>query len=142
MGITEDEKKAIVSYRIEKAKVTIKEATTLTTFGYWNLVANRLYYATFYAVTSLLIHRGFQIKTHSGVQVLFNQELVQNNILSLEERRLYSRLFQMRQTGDYDDCFDWDKEDVEPLIQPAENLISKIYGILYPDNSTTISNNE
>lgn len=58
-----------------------------------------------------------------------------------EDEKDICRLFQMRQTGDYDDCFDWDKEDVEPLIQPAENLISKIYGILYPD-STTINSNE
>lgn len=130
MGITEDEKKAIVAYRIERAQATIEKATVLTTLGYWNLVANRLYYAAFYAVTSLLISKGFQIKTHSGVQVLCNQELVSKNILSVEERRLYSRLFQMRQTGDYDDCFDWEREDVEPLIQPTQNLVIKIKSII------------
>jgi len=32
----------------------------------------------------------------------------------------------MRQTGDYDDCFDYDKEDVESLIPSTENLINKI----------------
>jgi uncharacterized protein (UPF0332 family) len=32
----------------------------------------------------------------------------------------------MRQTGDYDDYIDFKKEDVLELIEPANELISKI----------------
>ncbi len=36
----------------------------------------------------------------------------------------------MRRTGDYDDTFDYEKEDVEPLIQPTAALIAKIASII------------
>lgn len=35
----------------------------------------------------------------------------------------------MRQTGDYDDLYDWDESQVRPLIAPVENLLAKINAI-------------
>lgn len=32
----------------------------------------------------------------------------------------------MRQTGDYEDLFDWEAEDVLPLIPKVEDLIYRI----------------
>lgn len=36
----------------------------------------------------------------------------------------------MRQAGDYDDMFDWTKEDIEPLFPKTEALIDKLRNLI------------
>jgi len=55
MSLTNDERDAIISFRIQKAKDTLNEAEGIATLGYWNAVANRLYYACYYITSALLI---------------------------------------------------------------------------------------
>lgn len=50
--------------------------------------------------------------------------------LSKDDARLISRLQNMRNSGDYDDLFDWTEEDVIPLIEPTEKLIQKIRSLI------------
>lgn len=54
------------------------------------------------------------------------QEFVHKGLLSREDAKLASRLQNMRQSGDYDDMFDWTEEDVLPLFEKTENLITKM----------------
>lgn len=55
---------------------------------------------------------------------------VENGLLSKEDSRLLGRLFSMRQTGDYEDLFDWEEEDVAPLIPKVEDYIERISKIV------------
>ena len=43
MSLTDEERRAIVSFRIQKAEETLGEAIGIATLGYWNAVANRLF---------------------------------------------------------------------------------------------------
>ena len=47
-------KEDLIKYRIERAKESLDESIILSETGHWNTVANRLYYASFYAVNALL----------------------------------------------------------------------------------------
>ena len=58
MTLKSQERNDIVSYRLERARQTLKEAEDIGRLGYWNLAANRLYYAAYYASAALLIHNG------------------------------------------------------------------------------------
>lgn len=80
MSLSEEERNAIIAYRVDKALQTLNEALGISSLGYWNAVANRLY--------------------------------------------------ELRQSGDYDDLFHLEKEDVLPLIQPAENYINELKALL------------
>lgn len=40
------------------------------------------------------------------------------------------RLFRMRQTGDYDDLWDWTEHDILPLVPETKQLISKIESLI------------
>lgn len=51
---------------------------------------------------------------------------VKDGILTNDDAHLIGRLFSMRQTGDYEDLFDWEAEDVLPLIPKVEDLIYRI----------------
>jgi len=91
----------LIQYRIEKAKETYQEALLMQRENHWNTCANRLYYSCFYAVTALLEKDGFISSKHSGVKSLFNQHIVKTGKISKEKGKLYNRLFDARQEGDY-----------------------------------------
>ena len=130
MSLTDEERKAVVQFRMEKAKNTFSEIALLTDNALWHTAANRLYYACFYAVTALLIQNGSTTKTHSGVINQFGLNFVKTNIFSPQEGRLFQNLFELRQGGDYEDWIAISEEDVIPLVEPAKNLIDKIERLL------------
>lgn len=49
MPLTDEERRAIVVYRLEKAEGALVEARDCASLGHWTLAANRLYYAAYYA---------------------------------------------------------------------------------------------
>lgn len=53
-------------------------------------------------------------------------KMLPGRVKSYESGKFYTDIFDMRQTGDYDDYIDFKKEDVLDLIGPANELISKI----------------
>lgn len=67
MGLTFDEKRALINYRIQKSRNSLIEATDNANLGHWSLVANRLYYSLFHAATALLTDKGMTAKTHGGL---------------------------------------------------------------------------
>ena len=126
MTLKADERAAIVAYRLEKALKTIQEVKDVGAIGYWTLSANRLYYAAYYASVALLINNNIDASTHKGVIRMISQEFVRKDILSMEDSQLLGRLFNMRQTGDYEDLFDWEEKDVRPLIPKVEDYMRRI----------------
>ena len=130
MALTEEEKKALIAYRKEKADSVYVEAEDNAKLGHWSLAANRLYYALFHVSTALLVKYGYNAKTHAGVICSLGQHFVETGVLNSSDGKLISRLQSMRQSGDYDDLFDWSQEDVEPYFEPTRALIEKIKGLL------------
>jgi uncharacterized protein (UPF0332 family) len=92
----------------------------------WIIAVNRLYYACYYPVIALLIDKDIHAQTHSGVRQMFGLHFVKSGLIYKESGKFYNDIFDMRQTGDYDDYIDFEKEDVLDLIVPANELISKI----------------
>ena len=43
---------------------------------------------------------------------------------------MYSQLFTWRQKGDYDDLFDFHKDNVEPYFEPVNDFISMIESMI------------
>lgn len=126
MSLTYDERKAIVTFRLEKAQKAIRHAEANIGMGFVEVSANRLYYAAYYAVSALLIANGFKAQTHSGIISLFGQHFVRTGIVSKEDGKLYAQLFSYRLKGDYEDNFDLDFDEIKPLVEPAKAFISRI----------------
>jgi uncharacterized protein (UPF0332 family) len=126
MSLTEEERKAITSYRITKSKETLAEAKGIATLNFWNAVVNRLYYSCYYITGALLIANNFTAQTHSGVIHLLGLHFIKTNRISKAAGKLYSKLYELRQSGDYDDLFYLDEEDVKPLIDQAEKYIDEL----------------
>lgn len=130
MNLSDDERAAIVVFKVEKTKETLRQAEGIAQLGYWNAVANRLYYACYYITSALLVHHKYSAQTHSGTIRLLGLHFVTKNLVSGELAKFYSKLFEMRQTGDYDDLYNLTEEDVRPLIERAQNYIWEIEKLL------------
>ncbi len=126
MGLNEIPKQDLINYRLAKADEVYKEALDVASMNHWNLAVNRLYYSVFHIATALLLGAGYTARTHSGVMRILMKDYVRTGLLSEEDGKLLSSLFNMRHTGDYDDLFDWTQSQVEPLINPTRELIDKI----------------
>ncbi len=126
MSLTDEERRLLVEYRIEKAESTFIEAEDNARLNHWTLAANRLYYAAYYVSSALLLHKGITVKTHEGVNVMIHKEFVKTGILDPKDGELLSRLQAMRHSGDYDDLFDWKKEDVQPFFAHTRSYMNRI----------------
>lgn len=129
MSLTDEERRIIVKLEYEKALKTFSQIDDLSRLGYWDTVANRLYYAVFHAVSALLIKDGHSVNTHRGTISVFGQHYVRTGIMSQDDGRLYSDLQIMRNSSDYNCSYDTTQEEIEPKIEQARNLIEKI-GVL------------
>lgn len=126
MSLSEQGRNDVVLYRLEKAQITIEQAKANIPLQYWNLVANRLYYAAYYAVSALLVAKGLRIKSHDGTIQQFGLHFAKTGIISPEMGRFYRQLFTLRLTGDYEDNYDLTENDILPLIEPTEQLIATV----------------
>ncbi|MBO7596136.1 MAG: HEPN domain-containing protein [Bacteroidales bacterium] len=128
--MTDQERREIVLYRLEKAANTLEYAQRNLNYGMYSVAANRLYYAFYYAASALLISVKIEAHSHSGVQSMMHLHFVKTGKLSEDDGILMRRLFVMRQSSDYEDFVDYQKNDIEPLFPLTEALINKIKGFV------------
>jgi len=67
-----------------------------------------------------------QTKSHSATKSQFSLHFVKTGKFDKKYGRLLSELFDWRQKGDYENIFDYDRESVEPLFEPAKEMIELI----------------
>jgi len=116
----------IIRYRMERAEESLCAAELLGDAGHWNDFVNRLYYACFYAVSALLLTHGHSSSKHSGIRSLFMRHCIKTGLIPAELGKTYTRLFDCRQTSDYEDLFEAREEEVKPWLEEAKNLIEEI----------------
>ena len=58
MSLSQEERTAVVTYRLEKADRALMQAKVNLPLQTWEVIANRVYYAAYYAVSALLIANG------------------------------------------------------------------------------------
>ena len=126
MSLNDEERKIVIQLEIEKAKSIFNQINELAYLGYWDNIANRLYYALFHAVSALLIYDKHSVGTHKGAVALFGQHYVKTGVFSLSDGRLYSQLQTMREKSDYNCTYEMTEEEVAPKISPAKLLIERI----------------
>jgi uncharacterized protein (UPF0332 family) len=97
------ERQELLKYRTSKARATFKEVELHIENKLWNTAVNRLYYSCYCAVIALLIDIEIQAQTHGGVRQMVGLHFIKTGIIENELGKFYTDIFDMRQTGDYDD---------------------------------------
>lgn len=126
MSLAEDNRKDIVTYRIERAYTALKQAKLNYDLNCLEVTANRLYYAAYYVVSALLIANKIPAHSHEGNVTQFGLYFVKTGKVDREDGKLLSHLLTMRLKGDYSDRFGLTEEDVLPYIEPTETFVKKI----------------
>lgn len=68
--------------------------------------------------------------THSGAIGLFGLHFIKTGIIDSELGKFYSQLFELRQTGDYDDWKEVTEADIMPLIPIAEMFLDAVENLI------------
>lgn len=126
MSLSEAERLVLVRREYEKALLCIEQAEANAKLAYWDVVANRLYYALFHAVSSLFIHDGHKVGTHKGAVMSFGMHYVQTGIFSKEQGRVYAQMQTMREKADYTCSFDATGIDMNERMNKVKEMIGKI----------------
>lgn len=126
MSLREEEREIVVRLEMEKADSTFAENEGLVEKGYWNTLANRLYYALFHAVSAFLISDGREVGSHKGAAIRFHQYYVRTGIFSEDEGSFYSQMETLREKADYNCFFKVSEADVKARIEPTRQMIEKV----------------
>ena len=123
------EKKALSTYRLDKAKRLLDDARLLFREGRWDSTVNRSYYAALSAAKSALILFGSDPKTHEGVKTMVSKMLVMEGHLTKEQGKWFRDLLFEREDADYADYSTIDASDAEGALNHANDFIEKISAI-------------
>lgn len=116
----------LIEYKIEKANQAIKESEVLANAEYYNSAVNRLYYAVYYIAAALMLKDSIETFTHKGIKTMLGLKYIHTGKIDKEYGRIYQRLFDSRQAGDYEDFVYHDKEVYDELRVLAEKFILHI----------------
>ena len=126
MSLNNEDRKAMIAYRQEKAKLALDDAAFLTDASKYGLAANRLYYALYYAASALLLSKGIVTKRHSGLIAQVHMNFVKTGFLTQEDGALFNVMFTLRHEDDYEDFIDVERADIEEYTPQVTALVSKL----------------
>lgn len=126
MSLTDEYKSIAINLLIEKSNRNLEQAIYNAKMDFWDLVANRLYYSIFHAVSALLMKEGINTYTHKGTSSQFGKYFVLTGKYSKYDGSLYGRLQTMREKADYDNIFNLPKEKGEKLVEATSELQHRI----------------
>jgi len=130
MGLGETDRNTLVKYRLERAKDTFLDVEIAIQNMRWHNAANRLYYTCYYASIALLLKDGHVARTHNGVKSILGLHYVNEGKISEELMKAYRKMFNLRQTGDYDDLAEITKDEILDLLEPAKQFILVIENLV------------
>lgn len=126
MSLSQEERAIVVGLELEKADKFISQAEAVAELGIWDVVANRIYYAAFHAVSALLIHDHVEVRSHKGAGLMFGQKYVLPGFFTSADGRLYAKLQDLREKSDYNLVYQSDEAEMAPLLEQTKDLISRI----------------
>ena len=122
----EEIRKILVSQQKQKASRFLSQADEMLGMEYWDLAANRFYYACFHAVQGLFISKGISAHTHAGMIQQFSLHFVKTRMVDMHYGSFLARMMQLRQKADYNCAYDISEEEVKETATLAHEFIEVI----------------
>jgi uncharacterized protein (UPF0332 family) len=121
-----DEVKAMLTLAEEK----LRAAGLLLEGGAWADAASRSYYAAFHAVSAALLSKGQAYSSHAQVLGSFNKAFIHPGTFPKEFTTLLTRLFEDRQTGDYDVLPGLTETEARQDVADARRIVEAVHRFL------------
>lgn len=140
--LTLEDRKNLIEYRLSRASETLEEAQYNADGGYFNTAVNRLYYAAYYAASSLMLAYGLTSTSHAGIKTMLSLHFVRTGLLDIEYGRTFMTLFESRQSGDYEDFVYCDQKLYNKLYPKTTEFIDALKALIPQGSKLIISENE
>ncbi len=119
----------LFTFRLKEAEETLAEAERMLQGEFSpRAIVNRAYYSMFYALLSLFLKTGANIKTskHAGVISAFDREFVKTGKIDKHYSTILHDAFDLRVEGDYKDLVHIPREKAELAVRNAREFLSAI----------------
>jgi uncharacterized protein (UPF0332 family) len=124
--MNDPERGALILYRLEQARSTLRQSEILANADEWSGVVNRAYYAMFYAALALLLTKDLGTSKHTGVLALIDREFVKPGLLPKEMSRVLRAAFNARQKIDYKELVVIEPERAREVLAHAKTFIEVV----------------
>jgi hypothetical protein len=115
-----------IEKHLSKAESKLESAkTNLEHFQYDDAVS-RAYYCAFHAISAILLTKELSFSSHNQTLGSFNKEFIKTNILPQKFGKWAYKLFEFRETGDYDVDASIDEILGKESISIATELLSSM----------------
>jgi len=128
--INENDRQALVDYRLRQATDTIELANFLAINEKYIIAVNRIYYGMYYALTALALKNGFETSKHGQLIGWFNREYIATKRLDPHFGKILRNAFQNRTKGDYDAFIDFSRNEVDLMLIEMTDFINEIKKLL------------
>lgn len=128
--IYDDNRQALIEYRLKQAEETIQEVEKLIEINLLNVAVNRIYYGMFYCLNALSLQYEFQSSKHLQLIGWFNQTFVKPGLIDLKYGRILRHSYKNRSDGDYAPFIIFDPEDLKPMLDDMRDFIQTIGNII------------
>jgi uncharacterized protein (UPF0332 family) len=115
---------------LEKAERSIRNAERTMTDGDLDFAASRAYYAMFYVADALLGEKDMHFSKHGGVHGAFAQHFVKTGKFDAKFQRWLVSAFNQRMLGDYGTAPEFNREDVQEIIEQAGEFLKAAHEYL------------
>lgn len=130
MTLSEKDKVALVTIRLEAARQALRDAYSLAGSGSSRGAMNRAYYAMFHAVSALAISHGEVHKKHTHVIAFFQKEYAKPEIVDRKHGRALQRAFEDRSEADYQDYISFTPEQIDRRLSETRAFIMAVEDII------------
>lgn len=100
--INENDRNALIDYRLQQANDTIELAKFLISSNKLVIAVNRIYYGMYYALTALALEYKFETSKHNQLIGWFNRKFIATKKIDTKFGKILRNAFQNRTKGDYD----------------------------------------
>lgn len=115
---------------LTKAKGKLAAARRELKMGTPEEAVSRAYYAAFHAISAVLASQGFSFSSHAQTIGGFNAHFVRTGLFPKDTNRILHRLFENRQTADYDWTTVVERASAQRDVKDAAALVAACQAFL------------
>lgn len=131
----EENRKLNAVAEIEASGEALTAAQALLDGGLLRSAVSRLYYAMFHLVRALVVSRGFDPRTHEGVETLFGLHFVRAGVVDVRFSKVFAYLQKFREQADYGPVLALSSGEVERDIETVREFADEVKRILAIDEA-------
>ena len=130
MSLNEEDRIALINYRVSQAQETIDDVDLLINNQRWRSAVNRIYYGMFYYLLALGLKYEYETSKHAQLIGWFNKNFIAEQKLDIKYGKIINKAFNRRTKGDYDSFVEFEEETVLEMYKELKDFISEIQHFL------------